>query len=104
MEIEDLIRSIGFGKLIISDHADEEANNDGLSFDEIYFSVVHGEIIARYPEDRPYPSALVYGNTFGGDPVHSVWAYNDETGFAVVITVYRPNRKRWERDWKTRRR
>ena len=104
MEIEDLIGAIGESKVIISDHADEEAANDGLTFDEVYFSVVHGEIISRYPEDRPYPSCLVYGDTFRGDPVHSVWAYNEESGFAVVVTVYRPDASRWGPDWKTRRR
>ncbi len=104
MEIEDLIRTIGEGKVIITDHADEEAENDALSFDEIYFSVVHGEIIEEYPQDKPYPSCLVYGDTFGGDPVHSVWAYNEANGFGVIITVYRPDPARWESDWKTRRR
>lgn len=104
VEIEDLIRAIGEGKVIITDHADEEAENDDLSFDEIYFSLVHGQIIEQYPHDRPYPSCLVYGNTFGGDPVHSVWAYNAASGFGVIITVYRPDPARWEPDWKTRRR
>ena len=66
--------------------------------------MVHGEIIEEYPEDRPYPSCLVYGDTFGGEPVHSVWAYNEESGFAVIITVYRPDPTRWKPDWKTRRR
>jgi hypothetical protein len=72
VSIENLIRSIGEGKILITDHADEEAEADMLSFDEVYFSVVHGEIIEEYPTDRPYPSCLVYGDSFGGDPVHSV--------------------------------
>jgi Domain of unknown function (DUF4258) len=104
VDIEDLIRAIGEGKVLITDHADEEAQADDLSFDEVYFSVVHGEIIEEYPEDRPYPSCLVYGDTFGGEPVHSVWAYNEESGFAAIITVYRPDPTRWKPDWKTRRR
>ncbi len=91
------------GKILITDHADEEAEADGLTFDEVYFSVFHGEVIREYPEDKPYPSCLVYGSTFGGDPVHSVWAYNEESGFAVIITVYRPDPARWRLDWKTRR-
>lgn len=91
------------GKVVITDHADEEAENDGLSFEEIYFSVTHGGIIKEYPADRPYPSCLVYGDTFGGDPVHSVWGYNQDTGFAVLITVYRPDPERWTEDWKSRR-
>lgn len=104
MQIEDLIRAIGERKVIITDHADEEADNDDLSFDEVYFSVVRGEIIEEYPEDRPHPSCLVYGETFGGDPVYSVWAYNEASGFGVIITVYRPDPARWEPNWKTRRR
>ena len=65
--------------------------------------MVHAEIIEKYPEDRPYPSCVVYGDTFGGEPVHSVWAYNEESGFAAIITVYRPDPTRWKPDWKTRR-
>jgi hypothetical protein len=104
MVIEDLIRAIGAGKVLLTDHADEEAEADGISFDEVYFSVFHGEVIREYPEDKPYPSCLLYGDTFGGDPVHSVWAYNEKSGFAVIITVYRPDPALWELDWKTRRR
>jgi hypothetical protein len=103
VRIEDLVRAIREGKVAISDHADEEAHNDRLSFDEVYFSVNHGEIIEQYPTDRPYPSCLVYGDTFGGDPVHSVWGYNERTGFAVLITVYRPDPSLWMENWKTRR-
>ena len=51
---------------------------DHLSFDEIFFSVFQGEIIEEYHQDMPYPSCLIYGATFRGDPVHSVWAYNQD--------------------------
>ena len=37
MRIEDLVRALGEGKVVISNHADEEAQNDGLSFDEIFY-------------------------------------------------------------------
>ncbi len=39
-----------------------------------------------------YVTCLVYGSTFSGSPVHSVWAYNMENKWAVLITVYRPER------------
>ena len=38
---------------------------------------------------------FIFGHTFSGDPVHSVWAFNDENQWAVLITVYRPDPKRW---------
>jgi len=66
------------------------------------FSVFQGEVIEEYSDDKPFPSCLIYGNTFGGDPVHSVWAYNRENQWAVLITVYRPDPQRWI-DWRTRR-
>ena len=78
MKISDIIEAIQTNLVRITDHADEEANSDQLTFDEIYFSVFHGEIIEEYKDDRPYPSCLIYGKTFGGDPIHSVWAYNNK--------------------------
>ena len=102
MDIEDLIDAIRQNRLRISDHADEEAESDRLSFDEVFFSVLRGEIIEDYPDDKPYPSCLIYGDSFRGEPVHSVWAFNKETKWAVLITVYRPDPDRWI-DWRTRR-
>ena len=102
MDIGDLIKAIDSGQVRITDHADEEAKDDSLKFDEIYFSVHNGEVIEAYPQDNPYPSVLVYGRTFGGDPVHSVWAYNDMNGWAVLITAYRPDPDRWV-SWRERR-
>ncbi|MFQ5456813.1 MAG: DUF4258 domain-containing protein [Nitrospirota bacterium] len=86
----------------ITDHADEEAKADELTFTEIYFSVIHGEIIETYPDDRPYPSCLVFGYSFIGEPIHSVWAYNVENEWTVLITVYRPDPDMWI-EWKKRR-
>ena len=102
LDIEDIIMAIHHGRVRITDHADEEAQTDQLSFDEVFTSVLNGEIIEDYPEDRPYRSCLVYGNTFVGEPVHSVWAYNQQTEWAALITVYRPDPERWL-NWHMRR-
>jgi len=102
MEISDIVNAIQYGRIRITDHADEEAQNDGLSYEEIFFSVFTGDIIEHYPDDKPYPSCLVYGSTFKGEPVPSVWAYNKETKWAVLITVYRPDPAKWI-DWRKRR-
>lgn len=102
MKIDDITTAIRLDRIRITDHADEEAQADRLSFDEILVSVYHGEIIESYPDDWPYPSCLIYGATFRGEPVHSVWAYNEENRWAILITVYRPDPERWI-DWRTRR-
>ena len=103
MNITDIIEAIRANRVRITDHADEEAEADHLTFDEIYFSVLRGEVIKDYPTDKPYPSCLIYGQTFSGDPVHSVWAYNKRNRWAVLITVYRPDPGLWI-NWRERRR
>ena len=95
MEIDKIVNAIHANRIRITDHADEQSESYQLTFDEVYFSVLHGEIIEDYPDDKPYPSCLIYGQTFSGDPVHSVWAFNDENRWAVLITVYRPNADLW---------
>lgn len=102
MNIDDITTAIRFDRIRITDHADEEAQADRLSFDEIFVSVYRGEIIESYPDDWPYPSCLIYGDTFLGEPVHSVWAYNTENRWAILIIVYRPDPERWI-NWRTRR-
>jgi len=102
MQIENIIESVKEKRIRITDHSDEECESDNLTFEEVYFSVFNGEIIEDYPDDKPYPSCLIYGHTFSEDPVHSVWAFNDENQWAVLITVYRPDPERWI-DFQTRR-
>jgi len=100
--IDEIIKSIKSKRIRISDHAYEEARNDGLSINKIHQAVVDGEIIEQYSDDRPYPSCLVYGRNEKDEPVHSVWAYNKSTEAAVLVTVYRPDPVKWI-DWKKRR-
>jgi len=102
MKISQIIEAINENRIRISDHADIEAHEDRLSYEEIYYSVRQGEIIEEYPTDTPYPSCLVYGQTIRSEPIHSVWAYNPDNGWAVLITVYRPDPSRWI-NWTERR-
>ena len=102
MEVDNIIDAVRHNRIKITDHADEEAENDQLTFDEVYFSVLNGEVIEDYPDDKPYPSCLIYGRTFSGDPIHSVWAFNEQSKWAVLITVYRPDPSQWI-DWRKRR-
>ena len=78
----------------ITDHADEETFDDRLTYEEIYLSVIQGEVIEDYPNDKPYPSCLIMGKNFSDEPIHSVWAYNPENKWVVLITVYRPDPER----------
>ena len=95
IKIADIVKSIDNNRIRITDHADEEAQSDNLSIDDILYSVKNGEIIESYLDDKPYPSCLINGQTLVAQPVHSVWAYNEQNGWAVLITVYRPTSTKW---------
>jgi hypothetical protein len=106
VDIGVLREAVEHGLVHVTDHADEEANNDSLTLAEIYESLSSGRIIEDYPGDRPYPSCLVMGRCHQGreaEPVHRVWAYNQGSGFCVLITVYRPDPARWYDDSEKRR-
>ncbi len=102
MKIENIVEAINNNRVRITDHADDESDADKLSSEEVFYTVTHGEIIEDYPDDKPYPSCLIYGDTAKGEPVHSVWAYNESNQWAVVITVYRPDPQRWI-NWRERK-
>jgi hypothetical protein len=87
MNIENIINAIRNNQVRITDHADEEAVDDCLTYEEIYFSAIRGEVIENYPSDKPYPSCLILGRNFSSEPIHSVWAYNSENLWVVLITV-----------------
>ena len=102
MDIQDIIRAIESLQYYITDHADEESQADRLSAGDVFQSVRNGEVIEDYPTDHPYPSCLIYGLSSEGMPIHSVWAYNEESQWAVLVTVYRPDPTRWL-NWRKRR-
>jgi hypothetical protein len=102
MEIVNILEAIHSHLIRITDHADEEAASDNLSLGDILLSIENGEIIEDYPDDKPYPSCLIYGESSDSDPIHSVWAYNESSQWAVLITVYRPDPNRWI-NWRVRR-
>jgi len=62
---------------------------------EVFEAVQTGEVIESYKDDKPYPSALVYGITSRSRPIHLVCAHADEEDMAIVITVYEPDPSRW---------
>ena len=94
--------AIQAGRVRVTSHAREEARADSLTFESVCHSVLIGVVIREYLDDKPYPSCLVYGQTATGEPIHSVWAYNERSDAAVLITVYRPDPARWI-DWRVRK-
>lgn len=95
MDLERLKLAVLSDNFRITLHALKEKDADNISLDDIKKSLYFSEIIEEYPKSRPLPSCLVLGFTSEGDPIHTVWAYDEGSGIAIMITVYRPNPEKW---------
>lgn len=79
-------------------HARKEMLNEvfGRIYEhEVTESILAGDIIQTYPEDKPYPSFLILGMTKMNRPLHSVCAHAPEDDIAIVITAYEPDSEKW---------
>ena len=88
--------------LHFSRHALERMFQRGIPPDAVHALLNQSEIIASYPEDRPYPSVLILG-WFESRPVHVVIAQNRAAEQCQVITVYQPDPLLWDADFKSRK-
>lgn len=73
----------------------------GIRPTDIISCINTGHIIEQYPDDYPFPSCLVLGDTVDGSPVHAVIGVGQ--GQAWLITAYYPTPDRWEDDFTTRK-
>ena len=85
-----------------SRHAFERMFERAITTEVIRKVVTKGEIIANYPDDRPFPSALILGFD-QARPIHVVAARNATTGECHVVTVYVPDPALWDATFKQRR-
>ena len=85
-----------------SRHAFERMFERAIAPDAIRKIVAQGEIIASYPDDRPYPSELILGFD-QARPIHVVVARNAETGECIIVTVYVPDPALGDAAFKQRR-
>jgi hypothetical protein len=85
-----------------SRHAIERMFQRGITPEAVERIVREGDVIASYPDDKPFPSMLILGFD-EGQPVHVVVAQDTDTGLCHVVTVYRPDRAVWTDDFRTRR-
>jgi Domain of unknown function (DUF4258) len=102
MDFEDIVEAIQLGRVLPSRHSRKEAADDDLVLGEIYESVLEGELIEEYPDSYLMPAGLILGFNTVGDPIHSVWGYDQVSQTARLITVYRPSPDRWI-NWRQRR-
>lgn len=70
MDINLIRRAVALNRYEISQHAERERRNDGLSLADIENAVRIGEVIEEYPDDLRGASCLVFGWARDGSPVH----------------------------------
>jgi len=82
-------------------HALQRMFERGLTIEQVKQAVMHGESIAHYPAEQPYPCKL-YLHFLAGQPIHVVAAENANE--IIIITAYRPERSIWMKNFRTKRR
>jgi hypothetical protein len=89
-------------EIFFTGHAIQRMFERNIDEEDIIQVIKQGEVIENYPDDMPYPSHLILGNT-GGKPLHVVAAFDSKARTCYIVTVYHPDPKFWEPDFRKRR-
>jgi len=92
MKIKPIRDKILNGDYRISDHAVKRMIKRSIDRVEIEETVLAGEIIEEYPDDKYSPSCLIYGKTDNGRDLHVQLSLPP---LVVIITVYDPDPEEW---------
>ncbi|MEW6348978.1 MAG: DUF4258 domain-containing protein [Thermodesulfobacteriota bacterium] len=90
------------GRIVFSRHAVTRMFERSIARTEVRKVLRTGESIEAYPDDDPFPSALMLGFV-ENRPLHVVVAVEDSTETCYVITAYDPDPLLWESNFRTRR-
>lgn len=89
-------------KLTYRQHAVKRMFERSISVDDVAAALGNGRVIQDYPTDTPYPSCLWLGYA-GGQPLHIVFADNQDDNVRIIITVYQPDPALWTDNFATRK-
>jgi hypothetical protein len=90
--IDEIRRMVLAGSFEITVHARERMAERGVSTEDLISLIINGEIIENYPDDFPYPSALILGY-MSGTAFHVVVAKGKN--LVKVVKVYRADEDIW---------
>ena len=89
------------GKILWTAHSLERLQERDISVEDVKNCIMNGEVIEEYPDDFPYPSALIFGCALRGKIIHVVCGMDEN--FLYLITAYIPTTEKFFDDLKTRR-
>ena len=101
IEINDFKKLWRENKIQLTNHGLKRLALRNISIDDVGNCVMNGEIIEEYPDDYPYPSALIFGHKLTGEIIHAVCGIDGEKIY--FITAYEPTTEKFMEDLRTRR-
>ncbi|WP_218089774.1 DUF4258 domain-containing protein [Rhodohalobacter halophilus] len=66
-------------------------------------ALIKPNFIKEYPNDTPLKSYLLLGYTGRNRPLHVVAAPDEDSDILWIITVYEPDKDKWNKDFTKRR-
>lgn len=91
------------GGVLWSRHAIAKLVTENLMREQVETALASIEIIEDYPSaHRPLPDCLVLAFIQPVEPIHAVVAIDDSNARIFIITVYRPDPRRWTHDFRRR--
>jgi len=92
MTIAEIKDKILKGEYRFSEHAIKRMIKRFIERFEVEESIINGEIIEEYPDDKYSPSCLIYGKSKNGRDLHVQVSLPPKV---VVITIYEPDSSEW---------
>lgn len=89
-------------KVLWTYHVNMRMKERSISRQMMMDSAADFEIIEQYPEDKYFPSFLVYSR-YMGTVFHALFAVDMDNDNVRIVTAYYPDLKIWNDDLKTRR-
>lgn len=80
------------GKVQVRHYARIQMRARRIRIDDILEVISGGDMFEKYPDDKPFPSCLIYGKS-NNRPMHVVCALSDDE--VIIITAYEPDPNKW---------
>lgn len=88
--------------VVFSQHAFTRMFEREISPEVVKRATQAGEVIENYPDDHPYPSALLLSFE-DGRALHVVVGVDEAEATCHIVTAYWPDHSMWSADFKVRR-
>ena len=99
--IDQLRQKVSRGQVEYSLHAVRQMVVRGISPEDIAQTVLAGEVIEDYPDDKYGPSCLVCGTAKVGRVLH-IQCTHPSRRLVKVVTAYEPDPAEWDQTFKHR--